>query len=237
VWGDANAIMTLAAAARPDAPRRTNLARAGYHFRSSNEQKALGTQPPRSDDVARETTGILLGRARAGDEQALEALFRRCVGPLRRWARGRLPGAARHLADTEDLVQDTVLGVFRRLGSFELRHAGALQAYLRQALMNRLRDHVRRIRRQPPGLELSDSHPDDGPSALERAIGRQNVARYEAALARLRPNEREAIVGRLEMAYDYRELADLLDLSSPDAARMAVKRALQRLVEEMRRGS
>ena len=73
-------------------------------------------------------------------------------------------------------------------------------------------------------------------SPLEAAIGREEVARYEAALARLRPEDREAIVARIEMGYDYVELAEALGKPSPDAARKAVQRAVVRLAEELRGG-
>ena len=91
-------------------------------------------------------TADLLRRARAGDAGALDDLFRRHLPPLRRWARGRLPRWTRDLRDTEDVVQETLLQTLKRIDVFEPRHEGALQAYLRQALINRVRDEVRRLR-------------------------------------------------------------------------------------------
>ena len=70
-------------------------------------------------------------------------------------------------------------------------------------------------------------------SPLDIAVGREGVERYEAALARLRPIDREAVVGRLELQYDYDELAVLLNKPNANAARVAVTRALARLVERM----
>src|SRR5687767_3043620 len=96
-----------------------------------------------------ESTFRLLERARAGDQGALEHLFTRHLKPLQRWARGRLPGWARDHADTDDLVQDTLLQTFRRLDDFEPRRVGALQAYLRQAVLNRIRNELRRKGRHP----------------------------------------------------------------------------------------
>jgi RNA polymerase sigma-70 factor (ECF subfamily) len=61
------------------------------------------------------------------------------------------------------------------------------------------------------------------------------VDRYENALTRLRPAEREAIIARVEMGYTYEELADALGKPSPEAARKAAERALVRLAEEMKR--
>jgi RNA polymerase sigma-70 factor (ECF subfamily) len=179
-----------------------------------------------------ETTFELLDRMRRGDRDALDRLFERSLPALRRWARGRLPAAARGALDTQDLVQDTVLNSLRHLNQFESRHEGALQAYLRQAVLNRIRDEARKITRRPAAAELTDSQPAHSASPLEIAIGREGVERYERALLKLRPADREAIVGRLELQYDYQELAVLLGKPNANAARVAVTRALARLMEQ-----
>jgi RNA polymerase sigma-70 factor (ECF subfamily) len=184
-----------------------------------------------------ESTLELVQRAKSGDRQALDRLFARSIPPLRRWASGRLPRWTRDLMDTDDLVQETVVRAVNRIDAFEPRHEGALQAYLRQAVMNRIRDEVRRRMRGPTVTELPDDTPDLNASPLDQAIGREAVDRYEAALARLRPEEREAIVARVEMDGTYEQVAQALGKPSPDAARMAVSRALLRLAEEMTRAS
>jgi RNA polymerase sigma-70 factor (ECF subfamily) len=137
--------------------------------------------------------------------------------------------------DTDDLVQETVIRALHRIGQFESRHDGALQAYLRQAIVNRIRDEVRRAGRAPVSMELHENHSDSSASPLEQAIGHEAVARYDAALARLRPVEREAIVARVEMECSYQEVALALGKPSAEAARMTVSRALLRLAEEMNR--
>jgi RNA polymerase sigma-70 factor (ECF subfamily) len=183
-----------------------------------------------------ESSAELIARLRAGDEGAFEVLLQRHVPALRRWASGRLPRWARDLASTEDLVQDTVLKSYQKLGGFEYRHEGALRAYLRQAVMNRIRDECRRVTRRPPVDELDELTPDNSASPLELAIGVQATERYEAALAKIRDEDREAIVGRVEMGLSYQELAVVLGKPSPDAARVAVSRALLRLAEVMSHG-
>ena len=181
-----------------------------------------------------DSTFELLRRARNGDQEALDRLFVRHLAPLQRWASGRLPRAARDLADTDDLVQDVLLKTFKTMGDFEPRHVGALQAYLRQAVLNRLRDELRHKRRMPDQTDLDDVDVEGGESPLEEAIGRQAVESYEQALARLRPEEREAIIGRVELRLSYADLAEALGKPTPDAARKASMRALHRLVEEMK---
>ena len=63
---------------------------------------------------------------------------------------------------------------------------------------------------------------------------RQSVACE--ALSRLKNDDQTLIVGRLELGYSYDQLALVVGKSSPDAARVALRRALARLVEEMNRG-
>jgi RNA polymerase sigma-70 factor (ECF subfamily) len=180
-----------------------------------------------------DSTLSLLTRARAGDDEALEELFARYVPVMRRWAAGRLPRGLRDLTDTPDLVQDTMLQVFKRIEGFEHRGEGAFHAYLRQAVMNRIRNEIRNAARRPHRVELDDNAADAHLSPLEAAIGTESVERYEAALQRLHDDERELVVARLELGLTYAEVAEAAGKPSSDAARMAVTRAVARLIEEM----
>jgi DNA-directed RNA polymerase specialized sigma24 family protein len=67
------------------------------------------------------------------------------------------------------------------------------------------------------------------------AVGQEAIERYEAALQRLRAEDREAIIARVELGMPHEELARLLGKPSANAARMAVERALVRLAAEMGR--
>lgn len=200
----------------------------------SSDRRPAADSPGSSGNV--ESTFSLIERARAGDSEALERLFARYLKPLQRWASGRLPAWARDISDTGDLVQETLLKTFKRIGGFEPRRVGALQAYLRQAVLNGIREELRRKGRQPPAADLDDIEVDSAESPLEQAIGREGVERYEQALARLKAEEREAIIARVEMGYSYKELAEALGKPTPDAARKAAQRALVRLAEEMKHG-
>ena len=195
-------------------------------------------QPPTSQARAQPsgavaTTADLLQRARLGDADAVNELFGRYLPSLRRWARGRLPQWTRDLRDTDDIVQETLVQTLKNIEAFQPRHEGALQAYLRQALVNRVRDEVRRVSRHGITAEIVDEHADAAPSPLEQAIGHEALARYEGALARLRPEEREVIIARVELGQSYQQIAAGHGKASADAARMAVSRALVRLAEEM----
>jgi RNA polymerase sigma-70 factor (ECF subfamily) len=183
-------------------------------------------------DTPLETTISLLERAQGGDAHALDRLVERSLPPLRRWARGRLPQWARNLGDTQDLVQDAVLRTLPRLQTFKAEHPGALQAFLRQAISNHIIDEIRKVQRRPTTAEVPET-PDPAPSPLEVVIGRQGIARYEAALQTLKPADREAIIARVELQQSYEEVAIALNKPTPNAARVAVTRALARLLEAM----
>jgi RNA polymerase sigma factor (sigma-70 family) len=188
------------------------------------------------ETLSPEKTLDLLTRVKAGDQEALERLIARCLPSLRRWAHGRLPPYARDMQDTADLVQDTIVAALKRLDRFEPRHEGALQAYLREALANRITDLIRKKLRRPVQTEMPEHLAASGVSPLEEILGQEKMARYDAALARLRPADREAIVARVELQYRYDELAIALGKPSANAARVAVSRAIQRLSDEMRHG-
>jgi RNA polymerase sigma-70 factor, ECF subfamily len=176
----------------------------------------------------------LLERFKHGDDKAVDLLVERSLPPLKRWARGRLPMWARSLADTQDLVQDAVIRAMPHLKTFEARHPGALQAYLRQAIANHIRDEIRKVRSRPVAEEVQTNQVDMAPTPLEHAIGRERLERYEAALATLRPHEREAIIARLELQQSYEEVAIALGKPTAAAARMAVTRAVRNLVKAMK---
>jgi RNA polymerase sigma-70 factor (ECF subfamily) len=140
------------------------------------------------------------------------------------------------MSDTDDLVQDTLIRTVSNLGHFENRGEGALQAYLRGAVMNRIRDEIRRRRTRPQSDPLDSGIPANSKSPLEAAIGAETLERYDRALERLDDETREAVIARIELGCSYAEVAELMGKPSADAARMTVSRALVKLAEEMRRG-
>ncbi len=184
--------------------------------------------------VSDEPTVELIIRARGGDQSAVEAILQRCLPSLKRWAHGRLPAAARGHLDTADLVQDAAMHAIAKLDTFEPRHVGAMQAYLRQSVINRIRDEVRRFTRRPANVELHEDFASEQPSPLEHAIHEEAYARYRTALDSLKPRERELVIARVEAQWTTAEVAEHFQFSSVDGARMAVNRAIQRLAAAMK---
>lgn len=180
----------------------------------------------------------LLLRVSSGDDGALDQLLARYLPRLHRWARRRVPPWARSAADTADFVQDAVLRTLGHLPAFRPEHPGALFGYLRRALTNRMRDQFRHAARHPApaGLDGGARHvADGGASPLDAAVRAEDRARYRAALGRLRTADRQAVVASIEYGYTYAQIALVLDKPSAEAARVAVRRALLKLGEEMAR--
>jgi RNA polymerase sigma-70 factor (ECF subfamily) len=180
-----------------------------------------------------EPTVELITRARTGDSAATEALMQRCLPALRRWAHGKLPAMARSYMDTGDLVQEAALNAIRHLDTFEPRRVGAMQAYLVQSVINRIRDEVRRVSRRGLTTELPEETPSSGQSPLELAIAAQSYDRYRDALKCLKTRDRQIAVARIELQWTAAEIAERFQFRTKDGARMATARALERLAAEL----
>ena len=209
---------------------------AANHTVSASNKTSNPSERPTDEAtlLSDEPTIELVVRAREGDRLAVEALLQRSIPSLRRFAHGRLPAAARGSLDTGDLVQETVLHVLRRLDTFEPRHVGAMQAYLRQSVINRIRDEVRRIGRHPTPVDLPDDLASEIPSPLEEAVRAEAYDRYRAVLVQLSPRDREMIVARIEAQWNLGEIAQRFNMRTVDGARMAVTRALRRLMARLK---
>ena len=177
----------------------------------------------------------LLARAQAGDRVALESLIARYLPRLQRWASGRLPRWARDTADTQDLVQETLFQTFQKIERFEARGEGALYGYLRQAILNRIRDELRRAKRRPANERdrctrcritagrrwrmRSGRRRSSGMSARSQRYARRIARRWWRGSSWGTPTKR---------------LPVCLGKPTANAARMAVERAIVRLAKEMR---
>jgi RNA polymerase sigma-70 factor (ECF subfamily) len=188
----------------------------------------LDTQVPLDSTLA------LVTRARGGDRVALEIIAGRYQAALIRFAHGRMPGSARGLVDTADIVQNAMVRTLARLEHIDAALPGSLLAYLRSAVLNQIRDEIRRARRRPARAELDEqlAAPDQDP--LAAVISEQEYERYNMALLQLPADQQEAFVMWIEMDCTHREIADALGRPSPEAARGLVRRAIRAMAEALR---
>ena len=185
----------------------------------------------------------LLTRATSGDEQA----FRELTDPLRRELQLHCYRMLGSMQDAEDMVQETMLGAWRGLGSFEAR--ASVRSWLYRIATNRCLNALRDARRRPPPTSDAAAHfpaptrmaeptwlepypdvlleglTDTAPGPDVRYEARETVElAFIAALQALPPRQRAALVLRDVLGYRASEVAELLD-SSEDSVKSALKRA------------
>jgi RNA polymerase sigma-70 factor (ECF subfamily) len=176
-----------------------------------------------------EPTVDVIRRIQSGDAGAREQLLARFLPLLRRWAHGRLPRQIRDLNDTDDLVQVTLVKALSRLGEFESAGPGAFLAYLRMALLNQVRDEIRRHQRRPDHAEIDGELAEtDSIGVVDQLIGSERMQAYEQALAALPKRQQALIVMRVEFGMSYPEIAVEVG-STADAVRVMVARAIVQL--------
>ncbi len=182
-----------------------------------------------------ESTATILLRVKNGDEAAREQLCSVYLPILSRWAHGRLPEHARDTADTDDMVQLSLIKALDKLETFNPIREGAFLAYLRKTLLNNIRNEIRRVGRQGDKVDLPDHVElvDEQSSVIEKAVGVEIIEKYEKALAQLNEQSREAVMLRVEFGFSYLEVAAAIECNSANAARMIVSRALIKLAELM----
>src|SRR5688500_11362573 len=174
-------------------------------------------EPSKNADLVSDSTLHVFERAQDGDEVAARILIERALPSVRRWARGRLPRYARSHADTEDVVQDVFLRTLRGIKRFQHRTVGGLQAYLRTAVVNRIRDLIRGSNSRGTDVGIDPGTRDWMPSPLEAAIMRPQLDQFLEALRKLRPADRQVIVWRIEPGYTADAIATKLGKSKAAA--------------------
>jgi RNA polymerase sigma-70 factor (ECF subfamily) len=145
-------------------------------------------------------------------------------------------------ADADDLTQEVLLAVFRDVGGFERRSAGAFRSWLRTILAHRLQDFFRSRRYRPLATGDSDfverlhqlASPD---SELSREWDREHdrhVAGKVMQMVRrdVEPATWQAFRRQVLDGVSAAEVAVELGLS-PNAALLAKSRVLKRLRAEL----
>jgi RNA polymerase sigma-70 factor (ECF subfamily) len=161
--------------------------------------------------VASDADTPLVARCLRGDEVAWESLVRlhtRRVYSICYRFTGRTEEA-------QDLTQEVFMRVFRSLKSFDI-DSGCFRTWLTSLTRNLLIDHYRKTRKE----KLVDSIEERLPVLEEteavagrpegRVAGREAGELLRAAMARLSPELREAVILRDLEEMEYREIAEVL---------------------------
>ncbi len=172
-----------------------------------------------------------MAAALAGQQSAFEQIVRRYQRPLVRFI-ARVTGDREH---AEDLAQDTFVKAFRSLAGFDTSRR--LSSWLFRIAHNTAVDAMRRPRQRLVSLGNSAGRPTDPaataappePDPVERAALGQAL---DAALNRLRPDFRAAVVLRYDEGLAFDEIGQIMGI--PEAtARSHVHRARKELARHL----
>jgi RNA polymerase sigma-70 factor (ECF subfamily) len=128
-------------------------------------------------------------------------------------------------AEADELAQEALLAAHDAFGSY--RGDGSVRAFVFGIARRICARHGETRARREARLSLVHDA-DRAAPADEVAIARQQAARARAALAELKPTEREAVLLRFEAGLSFREVAAACGIDEP-TARKRVSRALERM--------
>jgi len=156
----------------------------------------------------------LVSRCLSGDETAWEQLVRLHTRQVYGLCY-RFTGSS---AESQDLTQDVFLRVYRTLKTFRSAE-GSFGTWLARVTRNLLIDHYRRTRQERVTDSIEEQLPtleQTGAGASQRAdhavAGREASEILQAALQKLSPDLREAVILRDLQEMEYREIADVLSI-------------------------
>ena len=194
----------------------------------------------------------LLQRARSGDDEARERLFRECRDYVGVVARAQVGSWLQAKVDASDLVQQTLLDMHRAMADFRGETEAEWLAWLRKILNHNATDYVRKYggtqkrqaRREVPLERFSPgkSEPrrmdpkDPGESPSQCVLRRERELEVARAVAQLPADYQEVIELRNLQRLSFDEVAERLGRSR-GAVQMLWMRALRKLEEILKRPS
>jgi len=188
----------------------------------------------------------LIERARGGDCQALNELFKRHHGLMVELARRKIGPRLRQKEDADDLAQTTFREATRDIRQYQYRGEGSFLRWLVQILQNKIRDKAeyygatkRDIGRERSGeTQVGDSEdlqrfdPPSRDLTVTQTLAREEeFAILRSALDELSPDHRKAITLVFFQGLSLREAGEQMEGRSEDAVRMLLRRAESHLLE------
>jgi len=194
-----------------------------------------------------QVVGLLVRRCIAGDSAAWEDIVQRYHRRIYNICY-RFAGTS---DDAQDLTQEVFIKIYRTLNSFDVGK-GAFMTWVTTVTRNLLVDHFRKTKQDrmtdsidtaAPEHEdaqpLSEQIPDQSAPPDARVRSREVGETVHAALAKLSPELREAVILRDLQDMDYREIAAVLKVpegtvkSRINRGRAELARLLQRTYRQV----
>jgi RNA polymerase sigma-70 factor (ECF subfamily) len=143
-------------------------------------------------------------------------------------------------SEAEDLTQEVFIKVFQTLKTYDAAQ-GTFSTWLNRVARNHLVDHYRRTRKDRVTSSLEDElghleeKPNPGVEPVAQVEARERRETLQAALDRLSPDMREAVILRDFQDLDYEEIAQVLGVpegtvkSRINRGRLELARLLKRM--------
>jgi RNA polymerase sigma factor (sigma-70 family) len=145
---------------------------------------------------------------RRGSREALARIYEKYLDPMLTLAMGLLNDAS----EAQDVVHDVFVSFAKSAPNFGLR--GSLSGYLATSVVNRVRDHKRRLRRQALSREAQPRIPGMDAEPDQMVIFNEEAARLNEAVAQLPQEQREVVVLRLTAGMKFQDIAELQQTST-----------------------
>lgn len=189
-------------------------------------------EPPPTLDLVRAAQG--------GDQASFDELVERYGPRVLAIVRARLGRGLREVVESQDIVQETMLEVFKGIGGFEAREGAPFLAWVSRIATNQVRRQAERQNaRGGPGRHVPEGPAPTGEvghEVEEDARGPATLielgeahARVADAIAELPERYREVILHRDYMGESWDEVAAATGHSTANAARLTHLRAKAQL--------
>ena len=145
---------------------------------------------------------------RRGSREALARIYEKYLDSMLTLAMGLLNDTN----EAQDIVHDVFVSFAKSAPSFGLR--GSLSGYLATSVVNRVRDHKRRLRRQALSREAEPHIPSRPAEPDQMVIFNEEAARLNEAVAQLPEDQREVVVLRVTTGMKFQDIAKLQQTST-----------------------
>lgn len=151
---------------------------------------------------------VLIARVARGDQPAFEEVYDRMSGPVL----GMVRGVVRDLAQSEEVMQEVLLELWRTASRFDAAQGSALSWVMMLAhrrAVDRVRSEQRAAERELRAASAQVDY-DDVTEAVEATLDRERVRHCLRALTDL---QRESVTLAYYGSYTYSEVARLLGVA------------------------
>lgn len=182
-----------------------------------------------------------IAAARRGEPAALDSVFQRNMGPLVAFIRSRTGKAVAARESAHDIAQSVFREVLVDAPAIELKGEGAFRNWLFMQASRKVLDRAKFLGRERRDVGREVPIPESGPAAdallgayatlgtpSRHAAARDEIARFEAAVARLPDRQRDAVTMSRLLGLDYPQVAEQMGMTE-SAVRGLVARGLAAL--------